>query len=122
MKLSRASFTSGQSSLGVDRSLCVWSKAVEWSILLCRYAMSLVYTHSLGAHRVCLEELYPRESFVTLEDGRIVPIFLGHPDAICDECERPFGNERKHPVVDPDQPDVVLICGDHLMRLTTQKS
>lgn len=68
-----------------------------------------------------LESLYPRDSFVTLEDGSVVPVFLGHPDAMCDECEMPFGNARMHPS-DPDRPHLIRICGGHLMKLTRDRA
>ncbi len=74
-------------------------------------------THSTTS----LESLYPRDSFVTLDDGRIVPVFLGHPDAMCDECEMPFGNARVHPA-DPERPHLIRICGGHLMRLTRDRA
>ncbi len=66
-----------------------------------------------------LEALYPREGFVVTPEG-MKPIYLGHPNARCDECEAPFSNERKHPASEYE--GVIKICGGHLMRLTTRKA
>lgn len=67
-----------------------------------------------------LEALYPREGFVATSNG-FKPIYLGHPNARCDECEAPFSNERKHPRSEQFE-GVIEICGGHLMRLTTRKA
>lgn len=69
---------------------------------------------------VPLEALYPREGFVVTSKG-MKPIYLGHPNARCDECEAPFGNERRHPRSKQFE-GVIEICGGHLMRLTTRKA
>ena len=68
-----------------------------------------------------MESMYPRDSFITLEDGSVVPVYLGHPDAMCDECEMPFGNTRVHPN-DPERPHLIRLCGGHLMRLTRDRA
>lgn len=92
-----------------------------------RYAdrkVIIMVLHTRNSHTKtspALESLYPRDLFITLEDGSIVPVFLGHPDAMCDECEMPFGNTRVHPT-DPDRPHLIRICGDHLMKLTRDRA
>lgn len=63
------------------------------------------------------EALYPRERFVMV-GGVSKPVFLGHPNATCDECELRFGNKSRHPESE-DVPGTVVICGGHLMRLIT---
>lgn len=68
-------------------------------------------------YRTNMEALYPREGFLITEDG-IKPIYLGHPNATCLDCERPM---RKHPASDQFK-GLVVICGDKLMRLTEQKA
>jgi hypothetical protein len=68
-------------------------------------------------HRTNLEALFPREGFVRTENG-MKPIFLGHPNATCDECERPF---RKHEA-SQEHKGCIVVCGGHLMRLTERKS
>lgn len=98
---------------------------VHWTnVMTTRYAdrrkvviMVLNTRHRNSVASPSLESLYPRDSFITLEDGSIVPVFLGHPDAMCDECEMPFGNTRVHPN-DPERPHLIRICGGHLMKLT----
>lgn len=65
------------------------------------------------------EELYPRDGFIKV-DGKIVPVFLGHPKAACEICEFPFSNERKHPR-DPERPDLSIICGGHRMRVVDKR-
>ena len=92
-----------------------------------RYAdrkVIIMVLHTRNSHTntsPALESLYPRDSFITLEDGSVVPVFLGHPDAMCDECEMPFGNARMHPS-DPDRPHLIRICGGHLMKLTRDRA
>lgn len=66
-----------------------------------------------------LEALYPRDEFVVGADGVPMPIYLGHPQGRCDICEAAFSNQIFHPV-SPEHDDVVVLCGGHLMRLTTR--
>lgn len=77
------------------------------------------FTQPSKAHNIVPEALYPRDGFITI-DGKVVPVFLGHPKATCDHCEFPFANERRHPR-DPERPDLVVICGNHRMRLVDGK-
>lgn len=62
-----------------------------------------------------VEALYPREGFYTDESGKIKPIFLGHREATCGECEFPLGSETRHPR-DEARPGLVILCGGHRMR------
>lgn len=82
--------------------------------------LKLNHTRPPALDLVPLEALYPREGFVATQNG-FKPIYLGHPNARCDECEAPFSNERKHPRSDRYE-GVIEICGGHLMRLTTRKA
>lgn len=84
--------------------------------------MTITRTHipTIPSYDSPFEAIYPREGFVPDRNGNPQPVFLGHPDARCEVCERPFSNKRRHP--DSRQYDgLIVICDGHLMRLTTGK-
>lgn len=77
-----------------------------------------IRTHSIArvaVNRHPIEADFIREKFVTI-NGQRIAIYVAHRDSRCDVCEFPLHNARKHPV-DPDRPDVHIVCGGHRVRL-----